>query len=239
MATDWHLVLSRDGTVLDSDGAPRSWVGTRLVDRDDVPDNVKQAGHDALRRTSDQRPSSHAEPAASASLPPHVHLAVVDAVPLRRVPTDVRDLLRSSLAVLKRQADAVDVTLTVRTEDDVPRSVSVDRAKIAWAVTALVGNALRYVRRGSQTMPGGSITVQTTYDAAAGRIAIEIQDDGPGIPADKLPSLLRGDSASPGTALGLTMVRDVVAAHGGTLTVASETGGLSRGTTIRFTLPVA
>ena len=50
MADDWHLVLARDGTVLAStDGAPRSWVGTRLDDGADVPENLKESGREALR----------------------------------------------------------------------------------------------------------------------------------------------------------------------------------------------
>ena len=63
-----------------------------------------------------------------------------------------------------QRARAADVALRVRVEDDVPATVSIDRAKIAWEVTALVGNALRYVRHGSQTMTGGTIDVHAAYD---------------------------------------------------------------------------
>jgi signal transduction histidine kinase len=234
-APDWHIVLSRDGTVLESEGAPQSWVGTRLVDRDDVPDDLKQAGRAA---TEPANPHATGTSALSLGSGPHVHLAVVDAVPLHRLPTDIRNLLRSSLDFLRRQADAADIALSVRVVDAVPGAVLLDRGKIAWAVTALVGNALRYVRRGSQTMPGGSIAVLATYEPAARQIVIEVQDDGAGIPPDRLSSLFGGNPESPGTALGLTMVRDVVAAHGGTLTVTSSTDAFSHGTTVGFTLPV-
>ena len=162
---------------------------------------------------------------------------VADAIPLHRLPTDVRTLLRSSLAALKSQAEAFDVGLTITVDDAVPATVSMDRGKIAWALTALVGNALRYVRRGSQTMPGGSIGVRVMRAAVSGEVVVEVQDDGPGIPADRLGSLFSGSAAAPGIGLALTMVRDVVTAHGGSFSIDSRTDGLARGTTVRLTLP--
>jgi signal transduction histidine kinase len=163
-------------------------------------------------------------------------LAAPDSIPLRRMPTDVRALLASSLAALQNQARTFDVGLTLGVDDDVPRLVPLDRAKIAWVLTALVGNALRYVRHGSHTMPGGSITVRVAPDATAGQIAIEVHDDGPGIPGDRLRTLFSDPTEVPGTALALAMARDVVGAHGGTFEIRSDTGALSHGTTVRFTL---
>ena len=140
-----------------------------------------------------------------------VTTAMLDAIPLRRAPTDIRDLLRWSLEALRRQAEVFDIGLQVHVADDVPSIVSLDRSKIAWAITALVGNALRYVRHGTKTMPGGSITVHAAYNSITSQVTIDVQDDGPGIAADRLPSLLSGEAETPGAALGLTMVRDVVA----------------------------
>jgi len=164
---------------------------------------------------------------------------VGDAIPLNRVPTDARRLLESSLASLKGQADAFDVALSIGVDADVPATVTLDRGKIAWALTALVGNALRYVRRGSQTMPGGSIAVRASYDEVSRQVLFQVHDDGPGIPPDRLRSLFSDPADPPGIGLALTMVRDVVAAHGGTLAIDSRTDGLTRGTTVRFTLPAA
>jgi signal transduction histidine kinase len=62
-----------------------------------------------------------------------------------------------------------------------------------------------------------------------------VADEGPGIPPDDLPRifdrLYRGDasrSKTPGLGLGLALVRAVVEAHGGNVSVASESG---KGTT--------
>jgi signal transduction histidine kinase len=164
---------------------------------------------------------------------------VTDAIPPRRTPTDIRDLLRWSLEALRGQAETFDIGLRIRVDDNVPAAVLLDRSKIAWAITALVGNALRYVRHGTQTMPGGSITVHVALDSAARQLVIDVQDDGPGIAADRLRALLNDRTGAPATALGLLMVREVAVAHGGTFNIDSETNGFTHGTTVRVTLPVA
>lgn len=233
-----HLVLSRDGTVLAATGgAPPSWVGARLADRDDVSEDLKAAGRSALRSACHSA-SPVAASVALPSLQEAVHVTVVDALPLRRAPTDLRALLRSTLDVMQRQAKACDVTLNVVVDAQVPAVVSLDAEKIAWATTVLVGNALRYVHHGSRVMPGGSITVRVTCNPAGPGITIEVQDDGAGIPADRLPFLFSAGPDHPRVGLALSMVKEVVAAHAGHIEVHSQTAALQRGTTIRFTLPV-
>jgi signal transduction histidine kinase len=238
MATDWHVVLSRDGTVLGAtDGAPSSWVGTRLGDREDVPEDLKEAGRTVLA-SADHSASPVAALVLLRSLQHAVHLTVVDALPLRRVPTDLRALMRATLEALQRQAKAFDVDLNVVVDSQVPAVVSLDAEKIAWATTVLVGNALRYVRHGSHAMPGGSIAVRVTFNPTGSEVTIEVQDDGSGIPVDKLRFLFSVGPDQPRVGLGLSMVREIVAAHSGHIEVHSETDALRRGTTIRLTLPV-
>jgi signal transduction histidine kinase len=166
------------------------------------------------------------------------HAVVVDAVPIRRAPTDIRALLASALAATRAQARAADITLETSVDERVPQRVRVDGEKIAWAVSMLVGNALRYVRRGSQTMPGGSIAVDVGYQAIRPSIVIEVRDDGPGIPEDKLATLFEGGPNEPRAALGLLVVRDFVIAHAGHLDVRSRTDPAESGTTVRITLPI-
>jgi len=160
-----------------------------------------------------------------------------DAIPLRRATVDIRDLLRWALDILHRQAETFDIGLEVRVDENVPVTVFLDARKIAWAITSLVGNALRYVRRGSKTMPGGSIAVRVSYEL--GQMAIAVQDDGPGIPSDRLQTLFGPSPQTSTAALGLAMVKDVVEAHGGRFAIASDTRPASHGTTVRLTLPVA
>jgi signal transduction histidine kinase len=70
-----------------------------------------------------------------------------------------------------------------------------------------------------------------------GTIAIEVADDGPGLPPKARENLFRpffGSARPGGSGLGLAIARELVRAHGGELTLASSTGA---GTTFRLTLP--
>lgn len=237
MTTEWHLVLGRDGTVLAAaDGAPRSWIGTRLEECDDVPEDLKDAVRGVLRH-ADQSESQVATTGRLESIDRSVHLTVVEAMPLQRTQTDLGLLLRSTMDLLRRQAKAMDVSLDIIVDPHVPPMLSLDGEKIAWAISVLVGNALRYVRHGTQVMPGGSIVIRATYNSAAQAVIIEVQDDGSGIPADKLPFLFRSPGDRPKTGLGLVMVREVVCAHAGHVEVESSTDPFRHGTRIRLTVP--
>ena len=169
---------------------------------------------------------------------PLVPRLAIGAIPLRRRPTDLRALLSSALEVLAAQATELDVALGVRCDDGFADAVWVDPEKIAWAVATLVGNALRYVRRGTRLRPGGTITVTMSGDADAGGAAIIVQDDGPGIPRDKVEWLFRqSDGAQHAVGLGLMLVHDVVIAHGGRIEVKTSTDAFEHGTTITLRLP--
>ena len=115
---------------------------------------------------------------------------------------------------MSAQARVADVTLDISVDERVPQLVRIDADKIGWAVSALVGNALRYVRHGSQVMPGGSIAVRVSYQAIRPSVVIEVQDDGPGIPAEKLPVLFEAGVLC-GVGLSPLIVRDFVIAHAG------------------------
>jgi signal transduction histidine kinase len=160
------------------------------------------------------------------------------AIPLHLAPTDLKALVESSLSLLGQQAKVADVALRIDVDEAIP-AITLDSPKIAWAITTLVGNALRYVRRGFHVMPGGAITVRATYDAGTREVALVVQDDGPGMAADTLASLFDARAGRPPTGLALLMIRDVVAAHGGDIDVQSSTDGFNHGTTIRITLPAA
>ena len=82
---------------------------------------------------------------------------------------------------------------------------------------------------------GVQLFVRTTR-----RVELTVADTGVGIPPEWLPHVFTrffrvpGRDEVPGTGLGLTIVHEVVAAHGGTITCASEPG---KGTTFRIRLP--
>jgi signal transduction histidine kinase len=161
------------------------------------------------------------------------------AILVRFEETDVAALLRSSLAPLIEQAKEQQIELRVATLGAVPK-LSIDNEKLAWGVATLVGNALRYVRRGSETRAGGSVLVHIEHIEETNEIAIAVQDDGPGIPKEKLPYLFERRSGAPHVeGLALSLVRDIVTAHGGRIEVESRTGAEEHGTSITIRMPIA
>ncbi len=158
-------------------------------------------------------------------------------IPLRFERVELARLAASTLEPLQREAEAMDATLMV--ESTAPATaVMADPEKIAWVVATLVGNALRYLPRGTRLHPGGHITVRVHDEEPRGHVTLAVQDDGPGIPEEKRAALFKrraGEQHAIG--LALTLVSDVVAAHGGRLEVESSTASYEHGTTVRVILP--
>jgi signal transduction histidine kinase len=98
----------------------------------------------------------------------------------------------------------------------------------------LVDNAIKF------TPPGGRVEIRITEEA--GRLSLIVSDTGSGIqPQDKekiFKRFYRGDGSrsTPGNGLGLSLVRAIVIAHGGTIEVESTPG---TGTTFRIDFPIA
>jgi|RhiMetdeSRZDD1v2_1073273.scaffolds.fasta_scaffold152314_3 signal transduction histidine kinase len=155
-----------------------------------------------------------------------------ESIPLRRESVNVGVLLELTTEVMQRQARTLGVTLSIIIDDDVPDAVHLDRDKVAWAITSLVGSALRHVRT-----PGGRIDVRVSYDVGRAILSIAVRDDGPGIPADRLERLLKRGSWQPGAALALLLVEDVAVAHRGRVEVESSNDRLEHFTKISVTIP--
>ena len=239
MISEWLIVLNAEGTVLAVDGGvPSDWVGTRLEGRSDVPPEVRDVAAGARRRFDESAGSAGVTSTTAAPTAPRIRVIVVSAMPVRRVATDLRALLESTINVMDLQARAIDASLTLKVATDVPRVLFLDPEKTAWTITALIGNALRFVRRGRRLMPGGVIEVRARYESAGPRVVLEVQDDGSGIPQQTLSELLHrppGQLHSAG--LALSLVQDVVAAHGGDVQLESSTEADRSGTTVRLTIP--
>ncbi len=148
---------------------------------------------------------------------------------LQREPTDLSELAREVIASFQGQAQANGIALSVDAAPDLP-VVEVDPARIRQVLTNLVANALRY------TSAGGSIRVQCERQDKI--ITVKVSDTGRGIPEQDLPHIFERytkSSDSRGSGLGLAIAKDLVAAHGGTITAKSQPG---QGTSIAFTLPL-
>ncbi|MET9410193.1 HAMP domain-containing sensor histidine kinase [Streptomyces sp. NPDC002935] len=105
-----------------------------------------------------------------------------------------------------------------------PALVSADAARLQQVMVNLFANARTH------TPPGTTVTARVHRHGPW--LCVDVQDDGPGIPADLLPRVFerfaRGDSSrsrsSGSTGLGLAIVQAVAAAHGGAVTVDSLPG---------------
>ena len=98
--------------------------------------------------------------------------------------------------------------------------MSADADRLHQAVGNLLANAVRYCR------PGDSVMLRVTANEGSARVTVA--DTGPGIAAADLPHVFerlwrgaadRGDS---GSGIGLAVVRELIAAHGGSVSVASD-----------------
>ncbi len=139
-------------------------------------------------------------------------------------------------------ADLRDTDSTARADlrldiaDDVP-NVAGDAAQLAQVLHNLVGNALKYGKRGTP------VTIGLRRDGET-LIRLSVSDEGDGIPAEHLPRLTErfyrvdpGRSrAQGGTGLGLAIVKHIVERHRGRLDIASTPGS---GTTVSILLPIS
>lgn len=163
-------------------------------------------------------------------------LAEAGALTYHRTEVDLRELLETSRRARHTQAEAAGVALEL--EAPRPVFVTADPDRLRQVVGNLVGNALR------ATAPGGTVTLALLPHVHEERAVVEIRDTGTGIPATDLPYLFdrfwRADAsrgrATGGSGLGLSIARQIVTDHKGTIDVRSTVGA---GTTITVVLPTA
>jgi signal transduction histidine kinase len=142
---------------------------------------------------------------------------------------DLAELVSAAAEVARLTATANGVTLECDLE---PAPLVGDPHRLAQALDNLVGNAVKYAPRG---------TVRLVTRSRRGKAMLEVADNGIGVPAADVPRLFdrffRASTSErfAGTGVGLAIVKSVVQAHGGRVTVESSVGV---GTTFRVELPV-
>ena len=151
---------------------------------------------------------------------------------LTRQPTELCSVVLSAmeLAGPRLEKHFVDVRIP-----DHGAGIDVDRVRMAQALSNLLTNAAKY------SDPGSRITVIGGRDGDV--VQISVMDEGIGLPADMLERVFEPfvqqpqarDRAPGGLGLGLAIVRNIVAAHGGMVRVRS--GGLNRGSVFTIELP--
>jgi signal transduction histidine kinase len=158
-----------------------------------------------------------------------VSLADAGALPLHREPTDVAIIVAEVARSFQPRGEAAGVHVVAETADDLPL-VDLDPIRIREVVANLVDNAIRYAGEGG--------TVRIAARESGGAIVGEVDDSGPGIAPELLPSVFdrfAKSAESRGSGLGLAIARAIVEAHGGRISADSSPSG---GTRIRFEIPI-
>jgi signal transduction histidine kinase len=153
---------------------------------------------------------------------------------LRREPTLIKPLAEQVVSRSQEKAAKAGVTLVVEMAESLP-AVQADQEKLGWVLFQLVDNGIKF------TPSGGSVTMQAS--SQDGLLAIAVRDTGIGIPADRLEEIFEPFhqlDGSPtrrygGTGLGLTLVRQILDAHGASIKVESAE---HQGSTFHFSLPL-
>jgi signal transduction histidine kinase len=175
----------------------------------------------------------------------HLMRLVDDLLDVSRIARDKVALAREDLDVASVLADAIETakpllehqTHRLRVNaSSATLFVSGDRLRLAQVFSNLLTNAAKY------TDPGGVIDVIAR--AEGGSAVIEVRDNGRGIDPELLPRVFdlfeQGartmERSQGGLGLGLAIVRNLIALHGGTVTAASE--GIGRGSMFTVRLPL-
>jgi PAS domain S-box-containing protein len=159
-------------------------------------------------------------------------LSFVRRTPSSRAPEDVNDVARSAVALRIYELKTANIEVEERYADGLP-PVRVNREEIQQVLLNLLLNAEQAMlkHRGA-----GRLGVRTGM--TGGRAWIEVQDDGPGIPAAAAGKIFEPffstKDVGEGTGLGLSIGLGIASAHGGALTLLPSEAGAC----FRLSLPV-
>lgn len=165
-----------------------------------------------------------------------VSLASRGEMSVQQEAVDIRRL--ANLAVRSHAGKALDrgINLHAIIDDDVP-PVQADSQKIAWVLSQLINNGIKF------TPSGGSVLLSVKREGE-NLVILSITDTGIGIPSARLNDIFEAfhqlDGSTTrrygGTGLGLALVRQIIEAHGSMLEVQSTEG---RGSSFKFPLLAA
>jgi signal transduction histidine kinase len=154
-------------------------------------------------------------------------------------PTDVTEFVDGAVAACQLQIQEKDFKIEKRVEPDLPL-IHGDGAALRRVMQNLIGNAVKYGKNNG-AQPWALITAQTVDKG--NEVKVMVEDGGLGISSSDLPHIFepffRGEGAVAaqieGSGVGLSLVKQIVEAHGGRITVKSTPG---TGSVFTFYLPV-
>ena len=150
-------------------------------------------------------------------------------------PCELTDVINAGVNVVRPAAEARGIALNVQV-DPSASSASCDAVRMQQVVWNLVSNAVKFTPKGGR--------VDVTLSREQSSIQIEVSDNGQGISAELLPRVFdrfrQADSSTRrrfgGLGLGLSIVKFIVEAHGGT--VEANSAGEGKGSTFTVRLPI-
>jgi len=158
-------------------------------------------------------------------------------VKVEKEPVSLTILIEEQLQMIRSYAEEKDIEV-IGQKPIVFDQVYVDKDMIRQVVVNLLGNAVKYTRR------GGSIRIESEVDEIAGTVRVSIADTGVGIRQeniehvfDKFYRVKENEKQAKGTGLGLNLVKQIIEkVHDGRVFVTSQVGV---GSTFGFELPLA
>ncbi|MCC7445873.1 MAG: HAMP domain-containing histidine kinase [Anaerolineae bacterium] len=152
------------------------------------------------------------------------------------IPVDLNTLMTKAITSLQVQAEAAGLRVTFDPGLHLSH-VSANPPYLMQVITNLLGNAIKYT-------PAGTVHIKTYLsDATPPQVCLSIRDTGMGIAPDDIPHIFErfyrgkkvGSSNIPGTGIGLSIVKEIMDLHGGTIRVESQ---LRAGSTFELRFPV-
>ncbi len=155
---------------------------------------------------------------------------------LRMEVVSIQDILDVVVHLLQSQAEDRGLAFQVQVADDLP-PVYADKARVAQVVANIAGNSIKFTEQGMMQIRAGFMPRDE------GRVIVSVEDTGIGVPKEDLGKIfelfyrVEKDKVyvEEGAGLGLSISREIVRAHGGTLWAESMEG---MGSAFHFALPI-
>jgi CheY-like chemotaxis protein len=162
-------------------------------------------------------------------------------VELRKEPVDLRSVVNAAIELSRPLIDAARHEITVSLPTETIR-LNADPVRLTQVLINLINNAVKFTPSGGHIWLIGETTGEM-YDGH-NAVCVRVRDTGVGIAAEALPHVfdmfMQGDRSLEktrgGLGVGLTLVRDLVALHGGSVQARSD--GLGTGSEFVVTLPM-
>lgn len=160
------------------------------------------------------------------------------ATQLARSPGDINELVKESVTEVFPKRSAIQLTFEL--SQNLP-PVAMDRVKLRRAISELIENSMNFIESGEMhvetSLPSSDWVRMASLTPSRGYVAVTVADNGPGVPEENKQMIFQPffSSRVKGMGLGLSIVKGIVEAHGGSVI---EVGTEGEGAKFVILLPV-